>query len=567
MNNLLPIQNAIAAIRVSSIKQGLQGDSPEAQREQIEQFAKNHNIILKKVFVFIESASKEDQPMQEAIDYCKDPKNDIQLFIIKSIDRFTRGGSYFYDHLKMQLTQYGVRLVDIYGIISNQEVNTLEHLGIKFRWSVYSPTKKAEILEAERAKDEVRDILTRMIGSEIRYSRLGYRVSKAPFGYMNVKAETEHGKRVILVPEPEESQWIIKMFDLRTRGTLSDIDIVQEINKLGYKSRKRYLRNPTNRTQAIGTKGGNKLTLKQFWKYIQNPTYAGINFHKWTNEQPVKGQFEGLVTIEKFNLANRGKVYINEVNGKIVIEKDKIPDWQLKKCVKNPLYPYKRYVLCPTCKSPFYGSASTGKSGKKFPAYHCSKGNHSYRVPTDKFETTIKEFVKGIHITRKYMETLKTSAISEWKRRMEETQKDSDIIETKIKELTIAQLAIAEKIKVVSSPVMIKLLEEDVNKLEKQIIELKEEKESKETEVINMEIVMDKVQEFLEHLEDLLLGGSDPLKKAAYFGVIFNEPPLYTELLSETPTLEPFISLNEIFERTQSLNVDDQGLEPRTYCV
>lgn len=141
--------------------------------------------------------------------------------------------------------------------------------------------------------------------------------------------------------------------------------------------------------------------------------------------------------------------------------------------------------------------------------------------------------------------------------RMEETQKDSDIIETKIKELTIAQLAIAEKIKVVSSPVMIKLLEEDVNKLEKQIIELKEEKESKETEVINMEIVMDKVQEFLEHLEDLLLGGSDPLKKAAYFGVIFNEPPLYTELLSETPTLEPFISLNEIFERTQSLNVDD----------
>ncbi|MEK7571826.1 MAG: hypothetical protein AAB553_06140 [Patescibacteria group bacterium] len=77
--------------------------------------------------------------MQEAINYCKNPKNEIQLFVIKSIDRFTRGGSYSYDHLKMQLERYGVNLIDIYGIISSQKVNTLEHLGVSFNWSVYSP--------------------------------------------------------------------------------------------------------------------------------------------------------------------------------------------------------------------------------------------------------------------------------------------------------------------------------------------------------------------------------------------------------------------------------------------
>lgn len=128
MNSQTAQENAVAAIRISSVKQGLQGDSPEAQKEQIERFAQAHNIKIKKFFIFMESASKEEQPVQEAIDYCKDPKNDIQLFIIKSIDRFTRGGSYLYDHLKMQLTKYGVRLVDIYGIIGSQEVNTLEHL-------------------------------------------------------------------------------------------------------------------------------------------------------------------------------------------------------------------------------------------------------------------------------------------------------------------------------------------------------------------------------------------------------------------------------------------------------
>ncbi|MBU1000624.1 hypothetical protein KKE78_04495, partial [Patescibacteria group bacterium] len=53
----------------------------------------------------------------------------------------------------------------------------------RFDWSVYSPTKKSEILEAERAKDEIRDILSRMIGAEIRYVRMGYRVSPMSHGW------------------------------------------------------------------------------------------------------------------------------------------------------------------------------------------------------------------------------------------------------------------------------------------------------------------------------------------------------------------------------------------------
>ena len=245
MDKQLPKENAIAAIRISSTKQGLEGDSPEAQREQIERFAQTHNINVKKFFVFIESASKEHQPVQEAIDYCKNPKNNIQLFVIKSIDRFTRGGSYSYDHLKMQLTRYGVKLVDIYGVIGTQEINTLEHLGVNYSWSTYSPTKKSEILEAERAKDELRDIMSRMIGAEIRYMRLGYSVKSAPFGYVNEKVETPHGKRCILKPNPKESRWVLKMFELRIKSTMSDQEIVDELNRLGFKSRIYLLRDKT----------------------------------------------------------------------------------------------------------------------------------------------------------------------------------------------------------------------------------------------------------------------------------------------------------------------------------
>src|SRR5690606_33008481 len=103
---------------------------------------------------YLESASKEEQPMQDVVDYCKRHKKDVDVVIIKSIDRLTRGGSYFYDNLKRQLDALDIALVDIYGVVSHQKVNTLDHLGFKYRWSEYSPSRKTELLEAERANDE-----------------------------------------------------------------------------------------------------------------------------------------------------------------------------------------------------------------------------------------------------------------------------------------------------------------------------------------------------------------------------------------------------------------------------
>lgn len=226
---MLPVsrpKNAIAAIRVSSVKQGTEGDSPNAQREQTEQFAHSRGITIKKFFVFLESASKDQQPMQEAINYCKDSKNDVQQFIIKSIDRFTRGGSYSYDYLKIQLDNCQVGLVDIYGIIGSQKVNTPDHLGVEYKWSIYSPTKKAELLEAERAKDEIRDIMSRMIGAQIRYARMGYWVRRPLYGFNNEHIETSDGKRCVLRPNTAEAPFVRRIFELRAQGTKDDDAII-----------------------------------------------------------------------------------------------------------------------------------------------------------------------------------------------------------------------------------------------------------------------------------------------------------------------------------------------------
>ena len=159
---------AIGILRVSSTKQGLMGDSHEDQRQQLLRRAEqlgsiiNRKITIEKFFEFTESASGEldRQPILKALDYCKNPHNKVSYAFIKSIDRGTRGGATMYGLLKSQFAKYGVQFIDVYGVIGTQTVNTLDYLGLKYGWSEFSPSFITELLEAERAKGEVRDILT-----------------------------------------------------------------------------------------------------------------------------------------------------------------------------------------------------------------------------------------------------------------------------------------------------------------------------------------------------------------------------------------------------------------------
>jgi site-specific DNA recombinase len=557
-------ENALAAIRASSARQGFDGDSPEAQKEQIESFAISHNMAIKETMILLESASKDIQPMQVVVDYCKNPKNNIQVVIIKSIDRFTRGGATPYDLLKTQLEKYGVKLIDIYGVISSKKVNTLEHLGIKYRWSEYSPSQKTEILEAERAKDELRDIMSRMIGAQVRYSRLGYWMREPPYGLQNQATETGNGKRRILVPHPIEADFIRKMFELRCRGNMHDTQIVDEINKLGYTSRITNRRSTIDKTQIIARAGGKKLTLKRFWLYIQNPIYAGVMCEKWTENKPVKCPFESLVSRETFNKANRGKIIISEQDSVIKLLERPIPEYWLRKGSHNADYPYRKIITCPTCSEPLYGSAARGRSGKYYPAYHCNKRGHYFRVPKEEFENTIADFTHKIAFSEDHIADLISAVETVWNRRQQELNKEEVSIDNRISILRAQADAALDKIKLLSSETVIKYMEEDLMKIESEIATLENEKDLKKVETpTNIEVVMQYVKYFLEHLDYLLFKQIDPVKRANFFGVIFDKTPTYQEIFSGTKDIGQITGINELFklEKTnKSLMVRVRGL-------
>lgn len=544
-------KNAVAAIRVSTTKQGTDGDSPDAQKEQIDRFAETKDITIKKYFTFLESASKEQQPMQEAVDYCKNPKNKVELFIIKSIDRFTRGGSLSYDILKNQLENSSVQLVDIYGVISSEQVNTLDHLGFEYKWSIYSPSKKSEILEAERSKDELRDIMSRMIGAEIRYTRMGYYMRQPPYGYESHKIETQNGKRCILQPHPTQAEFIIKMFEMRCQG-YDDSQILEKINKMGYRTRIIHKRSKQDRTKVLTQIGGKGLDLKGLLRHLENPIYAGVNCEKWTDNRPISCKFDGLVSFETFNKANRGKIALLEDTGKLTIYRKPPPEHLTKKGVRNPDFPYKKAVMCPGCNKPLFGSASRGKMGIYYPAYHCHKRGHYFRVSKKEFDDTIERFVRSIQLTPDHIDELTNAVLSEWEKREIETSKETLALDERIEDLRAeARLAI-EKIKVLSVESAIKYMEEDLVKIEAQIVTLTQEKEiAMQEKPTNIKVLIAYAKYYLEHLDYLLLKQIDPIKKANFFSVLFDKPPTYEDLKVGTQKIAQIPGVNELFRLSQ----------------
>lgn len=88
-------------------------------------------------------------------------------------------------------------------------------------------------------------------------------------------------------------------------------------------------------------------------------------------------------------------------------------------------------------------------------------------------------------------------------------------------------------------------MEEDLIKIEKEIKSLEQGKVNTANKPVNMEQVMKYIEYFLEHLEELVLESQNPLKRAAYFGLLFDQTPTYEELLFRTPKLAPYLGLKQ----------------------
>ena len=107
--------------------------------------------------------------------------------------------------------------------------------------------------------------------------------------------------------------------------------------------------------------------------------------------------FDGLVPVELFNQANKGKRTIIEMPGnKIAIHDNIAPRNATVRGTHNNDFAYKHYVMCPQCNKPLSGSTSRGKTGKYYSYYHCDKRGHKFRVTKEDLETKVYDFINDL---------------------------------------------------------------------------------------------------------------------------------------------------------------------------
>ena len=570
-NEIVPIKKEIniGAVRTSTPKQYVNGDSPKEQKEAIENYAKQNGDTINDWLYFAESASGEldTQPILEALKYCQNKLTEgikVKRLYIKTLDRFTRGGAGMFDLLCLSFSKTGTEIVDTLGEMRNEKINTLEHLGFEYKWSVFNPYRTAQLLRSEEAKNEINRILTRMISNEIRYCGLGYKVRPPIYGFTNIKVDTPHGKRSIQVAHPQEAIHIKKMFEVSLNGNLSEEEVCSQVNALGYRSHKQALRDKKDRSKIIGYRGGTLLTPRQLRKHLSDISYCGLQKEKWTHNLPIKSHSEALVSIDDFNKVNKDRLQIIETDGTYeIVKQNVVPDWQKRKLIKNPLYPYKRVVLCPICRKPLLGSASKGKSGKHFGAYHCNRG-HYFRVKLKDFNETIKAYAGKLDFSDKFINDFNRIFFEEWDKRENAAASDSMNYAQQIVSKDQEILNIKEKIKMLTSPTTVKMFEEDIDRLLIEKSKLIQQRDKKEKEQLDIHIISNYVKYYMEHLDDLLLGGEDTMKNADMLSLTFATLPTFYDLTNGTQQLSPLFKLKQAYEVSPNLMAHPEGLEPPT---
>ncbi len=563
------IYNCVIDNRVSTDRQ-LFGSGLDSQEKTCEFFADKNNWNILEVFSKSYSGRKEVREdfklILAQIDAYQAKGTKVDKYLIKSIDRFTRLGTVVYDEMNEELTKRGVQLVDTRNTIQ-PFINTMEHLGVSYDWSIKKPSRKAEILEAESAKDEATEILTRMISSEISLTRNGYSMRLPNDGYKNDRAIINGQDLSVVRQNPERALFYKDIFELRASGSYSDQEVVDRINALGYKSVPQKIWHKSGKTKkVIGWSDPKVMTIKQLQKLVQRPMYAGVKYEKWNkNTGAVWAVFAEdscpITTVKVFNEANRGKVFIR-------VNADGSPEVLYDYTEKNPNtktrrkyhadYIFDKMVLCSSCCKPLKnsGRGNRGKSGTYYQGYHCDRLDEckktTGRIPKETYDSQLASLLGRIHFSDDFNSKLEERLLKKYREREREVLNQSISMGENVTNLKKQQESLMLDYSSASSPALKRMIEEKIEALETRIQSTQQERDKIEIQERDVKSFVKYAKEIVEHPVEKLADNKNPLFQKALFGLVFDESLTYTQIVNGTPKLTFIFKLSSTHMSTKS---------------
>ena len=262
---------AIALCRVSTVKQGIEGTSLEAQEQRVQEAAVYLDTTIVKYWNITASSRKgknyQRKDLQEMLVYAKANKR-VKYIIVDEPDRFMRDFKMYFFWQVRFMEEAGAKLVYAKKphLIDDNPMSLME-----------------EMLDVFRAEASNHERITKTTSNMQARVKLGYYPGKTKVGYRRAEIPGLH--------VPSEPEWSM------IRGALLDLldgvplkEVVVRLNLKGYR-----------------TSNGNKIDTFNFKRIAIDPYYAGIiamsnwevNNHGLHKPMITRAQHEQLLGIIK----------------------------------------------------------------------------------------------------------------------------------------------------------------------------------------------------------------------------------------------------------------------------
>ncbi len=534
-------KTAVIYTRVSSTKQKKEGDSLRNQEKLCREYCSKNNMIVKKVFEDDFTWTGTSRPGLDTMYKYIQQNPGIHFCIIKSIDRGSRGGVGVYEDIKSTLEENWVLLRDTYWVIQWKEkiLDKIGSLELDYKFCYSDPSRMNQVITAISSEEERMQILRRTIPREIELEQQGYHVRESNFWYKLLKVDAERWKAKIQIPHPIEWAWIIKAFELKALWGYSSDEIAEELNILGAETRRK-----------------NSIS----WKYLDTlfvkPIYAGFIVSKWTNQEIIRAQYQGLVSIELWNKVNKGKRRIVEKNdGSVELieyKKQKNEEWkvvQKRRKKFDTKLPYRNLIKSSQRPEKLISwSISNTKRNKPTAYYHVirKKWEKGENIRKQEFHDMIESFFweLQIHPVLRILFEDKFDEIFEGNRAK---------INSKLKQLKDRKIKITKEIKQIEDKIYSfdTIMMRTIKIFEKKLCELEKEVSKIEQSIWECEgsdfIKPEKFKEFcfsvLEHLGEFLKQSQSLEELSLIFQFVFKETPEYNDIVNRTSPLQPIFAL------------------------
>ena len=269
-----PIQkNAVGYIRISSTRQK-DNESPDTQKNTIQNYADNNNITIVKWFYDIAKSGRnaDRDGLQELLTYCAKNKSKIDHWIVYNMKRASRDIDTYSNEVRLVLKAIGVSIKSATepAVDDTKEGRFMENLLVLL--GQLDNEGKAEV-----TIDNMRSLALQ-----------GYWQHPPKLGYSPCKLSNESGKPRPSMTPNAVAPLVVKVLERFSQGDISKAELTRYAQKVGLKSIY-----------------GNTLSKDQIHKLLSAPEYAGYVHDKFTDYELVEGKHEALISRSTYELNKR----------------------------------------------------------------------------------------------------------------------------------------------------------------------------------------------------------------------------------------------------------------------